>query len=227
MSTKRDIIDSLRVKLREKGADSTFSNKFLYQTILEQASWLIKREANAGKIWTSDSLFQNLPIKIVEVSLIDSCLPVKTNCKIYRSENRLPSIWEETDGQIIRSVSSIDNSTDFFFTTSTAWSKKKKDPYRNKGVQNYFFFDDGYIWIPDKNPHYVIVQAFFIDEISLVMDDCIDCNEKECIKFLDTPSRIPVWIEAELLSKAVELLAGVSKKEPEDEKIDKNTNDKS
>ena len=107
MSTKRDLIDSLRVKLREKGADSTFTNGFLYQTILEQASWLIKRETGSGKIWTSDSLFQNFTIKIIEVPLIDSCLPIKSGCRIFRSAERLPPIWEESDGPIIRSVSSL------------------------------------------------------------------------------------------------------------------------
>ncbi len=227
MSTKREIIDSLRMKLRELNADSTFSNKFLYQTILEQASWLIRREAAAGRIWISNALFQNIPVRMIEVPLIDSCLPIKSGCKIFRSEVKVWDVWMDAYGPLIKSVSSVDGSTDFFYTTSMTWVSKKKDPYKKKTSQKFFFFEDGYIWIPEHNPHFVTMSAFFMDDTSLLKQDCLDCDkDKDCVKFLDTKLMIPHWIEAELLSKALELLVGVTKRMPEDEQINKNPNTK-
>lgn len=44
MDKKRNIINSLREKLRQRNADTNFTNKFLYNTFLEQVKWLIKRE---------------------------------------------------------------------------------------------------------------------------------------------------------------------------------------
>lgn len=224
MSTKRQIIDSLREKLRERNADSNYSNQFLYQTLTEQAKWLVRREASAGRVWTSSSLFQNYTVRIIEVSLIDSCLPIKANCKIYRSAEKLPDMWEDANGPLLKSISSVDGSTDFFYTTSTTWMSKKKDPYRSKADTKYCFFEGGYLWIPEVNPHYVTTLAFFTDDISLAKQDCVDCDEKDCVRFLDTKFLGPEWIEAEMLAKAVELLAGVSKKLQEDEQINKNPN---
>lgn len=227
MSTKRELIDSLREKLRERNADSKYSNRFLYQTLLEQAKWLIRREASAGRIWRSGSLFQNLTVRIIEVPLIDSCIPIKANCRIFRSAERLPDLWEDANGPLLKSISSVDGSTDFFYTTSTTWIQKKKDPYRKKGTTKHAFFEDGYLWIPEHNPHFVTILGFYKDDIFFHEQDCLDCDDKECIRFLDTPFWAPGWIEAEMLSKALELLAGVSKKLPEDEQIDKNPTRKS
>lgn len=227
MSTKRQIIDSLREKLRERNADSNYSNQFLYQTIIEQGKWLIRREASAGRVWLSSSLFQPFTIRIIEVPVIDSCLSIKTNCKIYRSAEKLPEMWEDANGPLLKSISSLDGSTDFFYTNSTTWASKRKDPYRDKLNTKYCFYDGGYLWIPEVNPHYVNLQGFFMDDISLTKQDCIDCEEKDCVRFLDTKFLAPEWIEAELLAKAVELLAGVSKRLPEDEQINKNPNVKS
>lgn len=227
MSTNRQVIDSLREKLRERNADSNYTNQFLYQTLIEQAKWLIRRESTAGRIWKSSSLFQPFTIRIVEVPLVDSCLGIKTNCKIYRSADKLPELWEEENGPFIKSVSSLDGSTDFFYTNSTTWQSKRKDPYQRKTDTKYSFFEGGYLWIPEHNPHKVTVLGYFVDDISLIDQDCIECDDKkDCIRFLDTPFLAPSWIEAEMMAKAVELLAGVSKKLPEDEQINKNPNSK-
>lgn len=226
MSTKRETIESLREKLREKNADSTYSNKFLYQTLLEQARWLIRREATAGRIWRSSSLFHPYTIRMIEVSPIDSCLHIKTNCKIYRSAERIPDLWEDSSGPMIRTVTSVDGTTDFFYTTSLVWASKKNDPYRKKLDKKYFFFEDGYLWMPEDNPHNVTIFGFFIDDTILHKQNCLDCDDKDCIRFLDTPFSVPAWVEAEMMAKALELLAGVSKRMPEDEQINKNTNNK-
>lgn len=224
MSTKRTTIDSLRRKLNEVNADTTYSNQFLYQTLLEQAKWLIRRETTAGRVWGSSALFQPLNIRVLEVPLIDSCLPIKSGCRIFRSAEKLPDFWEDANGPLLKSVSSVDGSTDFFYTTSAAWMQKKKDPYKIKSTTKYVFFEDGYLWFPEHNPHFAVVQGFYTDDIAMYEQGCLDCEDKECIRFLDTPFWIPGWIEAEMMAKAVELLAGVTKRIQDDEAINKNPN---
>jgi len=225
MSTKREIIDSLRNKLREKNSDSTYSTQFLYQTILEQTQWLILRESSAGRIWGSNFLFQNYIVRMIEVPLIDSCLPIKAKCTIYRSAEKLPDIWQDGSGPMLKSVSSVDGSIDYFYTTSGVWMHKRKDPYKSKSNQKYCFFEDGYLWIPEDNPHYASVLSYYTDDVSLHTQQCLDCEaaNTECVRFLDTPFTCPQWVEAEIIAKSLELLAGTSKRMPEDEEINKNT----
>ena len=224
MSTKRQVIDSLRNKLRERNADSNYTNQFLYQTLLEQAKWLIQREINSGRIYKSTSLFQPLLCQnVIETSPIDPCCPVKTNCKIYRTECKMPDFWSDEDGPIIKTITSIDNSTSWDITTPTTWASIKVDPYQKKSKQMYAFFSDGYFWFPEQNPHKVNILGFWMDDVS----NRNGCAENKCVRYLDTKFTIPDRLEAEMMAKAVELLAGVSKRLQEDEEINKNSTRKS
>lgn len=220
MNTKRQKIDSLRNKLAERNADTGYTNQFLYLTLVEQAKWLIRRELNGGKIYRNVSFFQTLKCQdVIEVSTIDSCCPVKTNCKIYRTKDKLPEVWQDENGPILRTISSVDNSTSFFYISATNWSNRKNDPYDKKAGNKYVFFGNDYLWFPENNPHKINVDGFYTDDIS-GKNNC--SPNKPCVRYLDTKFFIPDWIEAEMLSKALELLVGITKRLPEDNQIDKN-----
>lgn len=223
MSTKRQVIESLREKLRERNADSTYSNQFLYNTLLEQAKWLIKREVSSGKIYVNNSFFQTLGcLEVIEVSTIDSCCPVKTNCKIYRTKDKLPEMWIDNNGPVLKSVTSVDGTTDFFYTNALTWQAKRNDPYNKMSGNKYSFFADGYLWFPEHNPHFVNIYGFYTDDISRLSK----CNpQKDCVRFLDTTFLIPDWLEAEMYAKAMQLLVPLLQKQ-EDQQIDKNVNRK-
>jgi hypothetical protein len=223
MNTKRAKIESFRDKLRERSADTTYSNQFLYTVLVEHAKWLIKREISAGRIWRNVSFFQSLTcLDVIETSIIDACCPIKTNCTIFRTKDKMPELWQDDNGPLIKSVTSVDYSTTFFYTTPTAWQNKKEDPYNKKSSEKYVFFANGYLWFPEHNPHKINVYGFFTDDVSMVDTTCNPCKDKPCTQFLDTPFFFPEWVEAEMYAKALEQLAGVSKRLPEDEQIDKN-----
>lgn len=216
--------------LQEQNVDSNFSNQFLYNALMNQGKWLVKREISAGRIYRNNSFFQTLPCQeIIEVSTIDSCCPVKTNCKIYRTKYKLPEMWVDTNGPVIRSVSSIDGTTDFFYTDPITWQSKRNNPYQQMIDTKYSFPGDGYLWIPEVNPHFVNINGFFTDDIDLLdikpcSPDCSD-KKKECVRFLDTKFMVPDWLHAEMMAKAFQLMFP-TKQLPEDVQPDKNTNRK-
>jgi len=225
MSTKRQVIESLRKKIQERNADSNFTNQDLYQALLEQAKWLIKREINSGRIYKNVAFFQTLFCQdVIETSTVDPCCPIKTNCKIYRTKCKIPDFWVDEDGPIIKAITSVDGTTSFDFTTPTTWLAKKVDPYQRMSKAMYTFFGDGYFWFPEHNPHKVNILGFWTDDVS-ELNGCVE--NQPCIRFLDTKFTIPDWLEAEMIAKATELLAGVTKRLPEDEEINKNTTRKS
>ena len=49
MSSKRNTIETFRDMLKERNADSTYTNKFLYEVLTKHAKWLIRREVAAGR----------------------------------------------------------------------------------------------------------------------------------------------------------------------------------
>jgi hypothetical protein len=220
MSTKRTVIESLRNKLRERNADSNYSNQFLYNTLLEHAQWLIKREIHSGRIYSNNSFFQTLGCQeVIESSTIDPCCPVKVKCKIYRTKNKLPEMWIDNNGPVIRQVTSVDGSTEFVMVNPMVWQNKKVNPYTKMGSTKYAFIADGYLWFPEHNPHRINIIGFYTDDIS-EKSECSD--SRPCVRFLDTPFPLPDWLQAEMFGKALEQLAGVSKRLPEDNQIDKN-----
>src|SRR5688572_20690325 len=156
MSTNRSIINTFRKMIQERTADSTYTNRDLYNVLMPHARWLIKREIHSGRIYNNNSFFQTLGcVPVDEVSTIDPCCPVKVNCKIYRTRDKLPETWIDSNGPVLRSVTSVDGSTDFFMISPTNWQNKKNDPYQKQSSLKYVFPGDGYLWFPEHNPHYV------------------------------------------------------------------------
>jgi hypothetical protein len=225
--TKREVINLFRKEINERNADSTFTDKDLYQALMKQASWLISREAGSGRVYSNSSLFQNLRARdVVEVSTVPSCLSIKTNCKIYRTKSKMPEMWVDNSGPIIRRITSIDGSTSFTPITPVSWEDIQKDPYEKYSDTKYVFFSDGYFWFPKHNPHKANFDCYYKDDIALVNEECTECQkDKDCVRFLDTEFRVPEKILGELFSYALRQLIP-SKQMQEDQQIDKNTNRK-
>lgn len=223
MNSKRKTIDSFRDKIKERNADSIYGNQFIYNSLMEQAKWLIKREISAGRIYTNTSSFQILRcFEVIEVPITDVCCPVKTNCKVYRTKHKLPELWIDNKGPVIKSVTSIDASTEFVMIDPKNWETKKNDPYQKMMPTKYVMYSEGYLYFLEFNPHRVNITGFYKDDI----EDQNGCVEnKGCIKFLDKKFMIPDWVEAEMYAKALQILFPV-KQYPTDEQIDKNTNRK-
>lgn len=219
--TKRETIDLFRQKLREQTEDSTYSNFMIYKCLEEQAKWLIRRDIS--KVYRSDDMFQVLyDFRVFEVPRSEC--GIDTNCKIYRTIDRLPDMWNDDNGPIIQHVASLDFSTPFTPTTLKALKNKLDDPYQKIAKEKYYYFLDGYLYFTD-NPHLVNISALFKDELSLFERHCTDCDtKKECVRFLDTRFMVPEWLQAEMQSKALQMIFQSSKRTPEDSQIDKNTN---
>lgn len=215
--TNREAISMQRGNLRQANADSDFTNMFLYSKMKEHAKWLIPREYKSGKISTSKSLFQTVScMPTVRVSKIDEKCPIKIEgLDIYRTEFRLPAIWDWDKGPIIRRVMSIDSFTNFKLISSSDWQDKENNPYLKRSKEKYCFYEDGYLWFPKEHPKRVNIDAYFIDDVS-DLEFCNCDTVPPCKRFLDTPFRIPSWIQAELMDKVTnQILRGTMQVQPD------------
>lgn len=179
-----------------------------------------------GRIYSNNSFFQTLGCQeVIETSTVERCCPVKVNCKIYRTKNKVPETWIDNNGPVIRNVTSVDGSTEFFMTSPTNWQNKRNDPYQKLSDTKYVFPGDGYLWFPEHNPHRINIVAFYTDDVRAV-EGCQKCDDDdECIRFLDTQFMLPDWLHAEMMSKAMQTLYP-SKQIVEDVQQDKNPNRK-
>lgn len=225
MLTNRDAISQLRDSLKEKSADSTYSNQFLYNILMKHAAWIVRREVSAGRIYRNNYIFQTLTcFDIMEVSPIDKDCDIKTACKIYRTVRKLPKLFQDENGAIIKEVKSIDGSEIFTDTNSSNWSNIESSPYFKYNKTNYYIYMHGHLFFPVKAPKKIVVVGYFVNDVS---NEGTCGQPKKCSKFMDDYFRIPEWLEGEIFGKALEELAGITKKMPEDEQIDSNPTRKS
>lgn len=229
--SNREAIYKVRKLFREVNADSRASNKFLFSLLSTAAKWLISTESDKQKLVLSDKAFQKLKcVEVIEAPLIDPCCGIKSSCKVFRTKDRLPEIFEDTSGIIIRTVTTIDGQTSLFRIKPTEWERKQNNPWIDKERKNkFFFYSDGYLYFPNGSWKMVEVDALYTKDISNLntCDNKGTCEDetKECIKFLDKKFILPEYLEARMYDAIKKDLADIYKKLPEKSvEINKNDN---
>lgn len=223
MVTKREFISTVKRSLRESNSDSRFTNKLIYYTILKHQRWLIYRDSERLKFIKKDDIYQKIPcLKLKEVSKVScSNIELPIDCKIYRTEKKIPEMFEDSGGVIIDRITSIDGSFKVDLTTPQDLQRKLKNPWlRNKSNKVYAYYEDGYLYFPNNDIKAINVYGFFIDDLKSEYkngceDPCEDCNKSNCKRFLDGGLRIPDYLEAQLFDLVVKDLMNTYKRFPE------------
>lgn len=226
--TYREAISQVRQLFKEVNADSRFSKKLAYSLIKKHSKWIIHRDSEKLKLRNIDSLFQSMKcIKVIEAPIIDPCCGLRIKgCTMYRTQNKLPDIYEDGYGAIINKVTSVDGWTTINITTAKGIKRRRNLPYVKKNNRIDVFYSDGYIYFPDKHLKLVEISAMFLGEV-LKQENCEPCKDCEqiCKKFLDTMWIIPGYLEAQVMDFVKKDIADTYSQIPEkSHEINKNTN---
>jgi hypothetical protein len=229
--TVREAIHRLKRMLREINADSRLSDKTVYSLLKNHAKWLVYRESDKLKLIRGDKYFQPLNcVKVIEAPLIDPCCGIKSKCTVFRTEDRLPELYEDSAGVIIKNVLTIDNQTSLTQIKPAEWERKQSNPWLNKDKKNtFYFYNDGYLYFPNGSWKKVNVPGLYVEDISYIdlCDNCLTCEDetKKCVKFLDRQFILPEYLEAQMYDAAIKDLSNTYKRLPEKSvEINKNDN---
>ncbi len=225
--TNREAIYQLKRLFREVNADSRLTNRLAFSVLKKHAKWLIKRDSEKLKLWKKSNLFKTLKcIEVIEAPAIDPCCGIKSQCKVWRTKKKLPNIFEDTGGPIIRVISTVDNGEDLTIITPTAWKRKVKNPWRKKNAEKYVFYSDNHLYFPNGGYRMVQVEAYFEESI-VGYNDCNteDADSTKGCRYLDQEFNIPDYLEGQLFDFAMKDIAGTYKATNEkSHQIDKNDN---
>lgn len=219
----REAISRLRKYFKEIHADSRFSFRLAYSILLSINKMLIKRDSERLKILSQSNLFSTLKcVPVIEAPAIDPCCGVKSLCTVTRTKDRLPKIYSDTYGPIIKDVLSLDNSQTLTLIQPQEYARIKNNPWNKKKDTKYYFYSDGYLYFPNGAFKKVNVEAYWEESI----EGKSTCNKapKECIKFLDRELSIPGYFEANLFQLAEEEIKGRYSLPERSHQIDKNDN---
>jgi hypothetical protein len=224
MSTRRNLISSLRGQLKEATSDTRYTNRMLWGCIHRAGKLLIKQEENQRRLYNLSDIWQTICITMEAVSpILCTCIVLPMDCVIYRSTFTLPKILESSYGFIYRFIGTADLSRRFTLVSPIDFQVKT----RIRGSrENYVFLHDGFLW--STKPYNLILSGIFEDDdlsefICTQQDD--SNSDGDCVSLLDQDSGIPQYLERTTLRLALEDLLP-SKQMPSDNLPNANDNSK-
>jgi len=189
MTTKSDTISRVRRLVKGDKLDAFLTDRFLYSQVMKYARLYIKQKDDGNKMTRYSSMFQKFPaVPLIEVSPIEAgCVDINVCCTMKRSKDRLPKILEGAFGPIIRSVTSVDGSTEVKRTDPKTWSYMTRSSTFKYNKTKYYWYMNGYTYLPDIPWDSADVDAMWEDDISEFFCDAEDC----CVDRLTEPTNVP------------------------------------
>lgn len=218
MPSVRDDINQIKKSINSVNPDVRFSNKFIYDKLLDITKLLIRREVEMRKIYSSQ-LF--IPIKCIELETVDvaSCTNITIpKCNVLsRSKYKIPKVFQSPNGSIIK-VFSVEESFEFHKTNISDYVLISKREF--KGPQKYYWIENDYLYIPGYISE-VLVKGIFVDGSSV---ELLNNKNIKCSNFLNADSFIPDWLRKDAFDNVINNIASVTKRIPEDENTNSNSN---
>ena len=179
MTTIAESISRVRNLVKGSRQDAFLTDRFIYSLIVKYAKMYIKRQDMLNIRLKFASLFRTLTCSdLVEVDRIEACCgSLPSTCKIMRTREKIPLPFEGSYGPFIRTVASIDGSVEVYRTQPAAYTSMTKTSTFKYNKQKYYWYMNGYIYMPNVDWDAVLVEGIFQEDISI-----FTCDEKEVCK---------------------------------------------
>lgn len=197
--TRGAIISRIRKGIKAETQDAFITDRYIYSVVEKHAAWLLRREDNTMKIIRMINSYTSLDyVPLIEVDKIAaSCVGIKSNCIIKRTEDKIPSLFEGYFGPLIRNVSSLDGSQQVYPTTALQYTKIANSKNFKYNKTKYYWIANGYVYFPNIDWDAVVIDGIFRDDVSDYK--CEDCGEK-CKSAQDGIFNVPEYLYGEMES---------------------------
>lgn len=216
--TIREHITRIKAVLKLNNADARLTDRNIYLLMKKHSKFLMKRDSSWLRV--SNSIYQTLPfVELEEVDAVLAC-NIQTDCKIRRTKEKLPALVENSDGPIIRRVTSLDGGVIFTPIEASAFQRKIKKSTFKFDKTLYYWYSAGYLYFPNIGWDAVRVEGYF--EEVLPPQDC-EPDSTACDYKQDSLFVIPDFLVSamdELIMKELSLYLSI----PQDHFINKNEN---
>ena len=200
MTTIGETVSRVRNLVKGVKEDAFLTDRLIYSLILKYAKLLIRRQDTENKIMRFQSLFQKLPcVELVEVDKIEACCSgIKSNCKIMRTKEKLPTVLEGSYGPLFRAIASVDGSIIFYKTYPSTYTFMANSTTFKYNKNKYYWYLDGYLYFPNIDWDAVSVEGLFDDSIQLYVCDGDVCKPRQ-----DEKTSFPEYLFAEIEQSVV------------------------
>jgi hypothetical protein len=201
-----DILSRVRSQVKAVKGDSLLTDRVIYTFVLKHCRYLLRREDSKNKLLMMNSIIQVLPVvTLIDVDIVEAkCIGLYSDCKIKKTEDKLPTFLDGYYGPLIRTVSSIDGSEELQPTIPSSYLSLYKSKNFKYNKTKYFWFLDDYLYFPNLDWDAVRVEGIFEEDIS-----AFTCNPNDCIERQLLPFNVPDYLYPELENLVVRDILGL------------------
>lgn len=219
--TLREAISRVKKEIKEVNADSRLTNKFIYSKLISKGNLIIQRDSNALKLGNLQDLYQTLKcLDVKEVPAIDKNCFLTTDYTLFRTCNRVPDLYSDVKGVIIKSIRTLDRNEKITLETLDYIQDAARDSNSKYDKSIYAFYEDGYIYQQKRIP--IRVEGMFVHDVTSHQDCACDTSSLPCKRFLDTKWYMPRKLEDDVISLVIRDLSQTYERLPGQTIIDKN-----
>lgn len=213
-----DVVSRIKGIIKGSKQDAFLTDRFVYSLVLKYAKLMMRRQDSRNKLMKFNPVFEILPfVELIEIDKIEAqCSSIESNCKIYRTKFKLPTFFEGYWGPLIRTVSSIDGSTEIQITYPSSYMNIRKQRNYKYNNTKYCWFINGYLYFPDTEWGAVRIEGVFEQDISKFNCNC----EGTCIQAQNRSFNVPDFLDADIDKMVLQDL-GIMVRLPDDEIDDK------
>ncbi len=222
MTTIGEIVSRVRGQIKSENQDAFMTDRYIYSLILKYAQLYMRRQDSSNKLMKFNSVWQTLPyVDLIEIDKIEAeCSGIQSGCTIKRTKETLPTFMEGYWGPLIRTVSSIDGSIEMQATSPGTYTSMTKTTSFKYNTTKYFWFLNGYLYLPNVVWDAIKVEGVFEGDISTW-----DCDEKnDCTPRYLQKLYIPEFLFAEIEAQVLGGMFNTLKVPAEDSDNKQNVN---
>lgn len=209
-----EVISRLRGQVKAEVQDAFVTDRYIYSLVMKFAKLFMRRQDNLNKLMKFNSLWQTLPyVELIEVDKVEaSCSGIRSGCTIKRTKEKLPTFMEGYWGPLIRSVMSIDGSIELYPTHPGTYTSMTKTTSFRYNTQKYFWYLNGYLYMPNIEWDAIKIEGVFDDDISSFTCE----TEDDCVPRYKQSINIPEFLYAEIEAQVLSGMFATLQVPPED-----------
>ena len=202
MITIGEVISRVRNQIKAETQDAFVTDRYVYSMILKYAQLYMRRQDSANKLMKFNAIWKSLPfVELIEVDKVEAhCTGIASGCTIKRTKHKLPNMIQGYWGPLIRTVSSIDGSIELQPTQPGTYVSMTKTTSFKYNKRKYFWYLDGYLYLPNVEWDAIRLEGVFDDDISEWLCDSSDKCKPRYEQELYIPDALLAEIENQVLT---------------------------
>jgi hypothetical protein len=216
--TYRQVISDLSNDIKALNVDDRYSYRYLASKFNDAIQVFLRQDGRSREFTTETNNWK--PIDCIELESVDSikCCGVEGEI-IKKSIEKIPETFSTNYGNLIK-IFTIDLQTEFKQIKSQEY---KEFSTREYGVSNYFWIENGFVYIPKVT--FKAVKGLVIPRNQLEVD-ILNKEKTVCTNPLDVEITYPSYLITIAKQEVIKILFGSTLQKVVDEKPNLNSNEK-